>query len=88
MAWFVYLLQCADDTLYCGITTNLEKRIRQHNGEIIGGAKYTKARQPCKLVYSETVKNRSEASKREHAIKKLTRPAKLALIIQKIIKNQ
>ena len=78
--WYVYLLRCADNTLYCGITTDLQKRLRQHNGELIGGAKYTKVRQPCELVYSEQVENRSEASKREYAIKKLSKASKEKLI--------
>lgn len=78
--WFVYLLRCADNTLYCGITTNLQKRLRQHNGELVGGAKYTKVRQPCELVYSEKSDSRSEASKREAAIKKLSKAAKETLI--------
>lgn len=80
MNWSVYLLECADNTLYCGITTNLEKRVRQHNGELVGGAKYTKVRQPCKLAYSELAENRSVASKREYEIKKLTRRQKTALV--------
>lgn len=80
MNWSVYLLECADNTLYCGITTNLKKRVRQHNGELVGGAKYTKIRQPCKLVYSESAKDRSEASKRELEIKKLSRQQKTVLI--------
>lgn len=79
-AWSVYLLRCADNTLYCGITTNLKKRLKQHNGELVGGAKYTKVRQPCELVYSERSENRSSASKRECEIKKLTREQKLKLI--------
>jgi len=74
--WFVYLLRCADNSLYCGITTNLEKRLRQHNGELTGGAKYTKARQPCQLVYFEKSESRSTASKREYEIKRLSRTAK------------
>ena len=78
--WFVYLLRCADDTLYCGVTTNLQKRLRQHNGELVGGAKYTKVRQPCELVYSETSEDRRSATKREYAIKQLTRSQKLVLI--------
>jgi len=78
--WYVYLLRCADNSLYCGITTNLEKRLRQHNGELIGGAKYTKVRQPCQLVYSEQADNRSEASKREYAIKRLSKVSKEQLI--------
>ncbi|WEJ63783.1 GIY-YIG nuclease family protein [Thiomicrorhabdus lithotrophica] len=80
--WYVYLLRCADNSLYCGITTDLQKRLRQHNGELIGGAKYTKVRQPCELVYSETSENRSEASKREYAIKQLTKSTKELMIQQ------
>lgn len=78
--WVVYLLRCADHTLYCGITTNLEKRLRQHNGEIKGGAKYTQSRRPCELVYHEITENRQTASQREYAIKQLTRTQKEALI--------
>ncbi|MEA1990093.1 MAG: GIY-YIG nuclease family protein [Pseudomonadota bacterium] len=74
--WFVYLLRCADNSLYCGITTNLQKRLRQHNGELTGGAKYTKTRQPCELVYSESAEDRSSASKREYEIKQLSKTAK------------
>ncbi|MEA1989661.1 MAG: GIY-YIG nuclease family protein [Pseudomonadota bacterium] len=79
--WYVYLLRCADNTLYCGITTNLEKRLRQHNGELIGGAKYTKVRQPCELVYFESAENRSVASKREYDIKQFSKNTKEALIL-------
>jgi len=78
--WFVYLLRCADQSLYCGITTNLTKRLRQHNGELVGGAKYTKTRQPCLLVYSELQSSRSQAAKREASIKKKTKIAKETLI--------
>ncbi len=78
--WFVYLLRCADQTLYCGITTNLDKRLRQHNGCLVGGAKYTKARQPCVLVYSETTQTRSDAAKREAVIKKMLKADKEALV--------
>ena len=79
--WFVYLIRCSDQSLYCGITTDLKKRIRQHNGELVGGAKYTQARQPCQLVYSEPALNRSEASKREADIKKLAKSDKEALVL-------
>ncbi len=77
--WLVYILECSDNTLYTGITTNLEKRIEQHN---VGadGAKYTRVRRPVKCVYQEPQKNRSEATKREMAIKKLSRVKKLQLI--------
>jgi putative endonuclease len=78
--WTVYLLRCRDDNLYCGITNHLEQRIRQHNGEIKGGAKYTRANSPCELVYQEKAKDRSAASKREYEIKSMTRENKLLLI--------
>ena len=80
--WVVYILQCADDTLYTGITNDLEKRLQQHNGELKNGAKYTRGRQPVTLVYSETSNSRSEASKREYVIKSLNRIQKQALIAQ------
>jgi putative endonuclease len=78
--WVVYILQCADDTLYTGITNDLEKRLQQHNGELNNGAKYTRSRQPVALVYSESSSSRSEASKREYAIKRLSRLQKQSLI--------
>ncbi|BCN92372.1 hypothetical protein THMIRHAM_01570 [Thiomicrorhabdus immobilis] len=83
-SWSVYLLRCADNSLYCGITTNLKKRLRQHNGELVGGAKYTKTRQPCELAYCETYDNRSDASKREYEIKQLSKQAKERLILDAI----
>jgi len=77
--WFVYILECSDKTLYTGITNNLEKRIEQHNSGQ-EAAKYTRARRPVKCVYQEIHLNRSEATKREFAIKKLARKEKLKLI--------
>jgi putative endonuclease len=82
-SWQVYLLKCCDDSLYCGISNDLEKRLKQHSGEIKRGAKYTLSRKPCVLVYQEQAENRSEALKREAEIKKMTRPAKLALVDSK-----
>jgi putative endonuclease len=79
MSYFVYILECSDESLYTGITTNVIKRLDEHN-DSCKGAKYTKARRPVKLVYEETSLNRSTASKREYAIKKLTRLKKLQLI--------
>ena len=78
--WWVYLLKCANNSLYCGITNDLPRRLRQHNGDIKGGAKYTRANAPCHLVYQEVMKDRSEASKREYEIKQMDRSVKLALI--------
>ncbi len=75
--WVCYLLQCADGTLYCGVTNGLEKRIAMHNaGE---GAKYTRGRTPVKLVHAEDCCDKSAALKRERAIKRLSRAEKLAL---------
>ncbi len=78
-----YILICSDNTLYTGITTDLERRIKEHNGESLWWAKYTKTRQPVELLYYESHNNRSEASKREYEIKKMTRAQKLQLISQK-----
>ncbi len=78
--WTIYILECGDKTLYCGITNNIENRLTQHNGEIKGGAKYTRSRQPLELVYQESALSRSEALKREIVIKKMTRKTKTALI--------
>lgn len=79
MSYFVYILQCNDDTLYTGITTDIARRIDEHNNSD-KGAKYTKLRRPVSLVYVEEQDNRSTASKREHFIKKLKREDKLRLI--------
>lgn len=77
--WFVYMVSCADGSIYTGITTNLKRRINQHNSTK-GGAKYTRGRQPVALVYSEEFANRSLASKQENILKKLTAAQKLSLI--------
>ena len=78
--WLIYILECRDGSLYCGITNNLEKRLKQHTGEIKGGAKYTRSHWPCKLVYKEKSASRSKASQRESIIKKMTKDEKQALI--------
>ncbi|MCP5381110.1 MAG: GIY-YIG nuclease family protein [Kordiimonadaceae bacterium] len=78
--WVLYILKCGDDSLYTGITNDLEKRLSDH--EAGNGAKYTRGRGPFQLVYSEKLKNRSEASKREAQIKKLSRTEKQQLINQ------
>ena len=74
---YVYILRCADDTLYTGWTTDLKKRIQAHNQK--KGAKYTKSRTPVSLFYWEEFETKSEALKREAAIKKLPRSSKLLL---------
>ena len=77
MGWHTYIIKCNDDSLYTGITINLEKRLAAHNAG--KGAKYTASRRPVQLVYREEAANRSEASKRENTIKRLNRNDKLAL---------
>ena len=78
--WLIYILECRDGSLYCGITNNIEKRLKQHKGEIIGGAKYTRSHWPCKLVYKEKSASRSQAQQRETIIKKMSKDEKQALI--------
>ena len=77
--YYLYILKCADETLYTGITTDLKRRVVEHNSSKLG-AKYTHSRRPVKLVYSKGFKNRSSASKEEARIKKLKRVDKLTLI--------
>jgi putative endonuclease len=77
--WYVYILQCSDGSLYTGITVDLDRRLDEHNNSK-KGAKYTRARRPVQMMYSEIYENRSLASKRESAIKKLSRSEKLTLL--------
>lgn len=79
MSYFVYILECSDKTLYTGIAKDVNKRLDEHNYSD-KGAKYTKARRPVKLLYTESLEDRSSACKREYAIKKLSREEKLELI--------
>ena len=76
--WKLYMLRCADGSLYTGITTDVDKRITAHNAG--KGAKYTRSRRPVELVYSENCEDHSVALKRELEIKALTREQKLKLI--------
>ena len=85
--YHLYILKCSDKTLYTGITTDLKRRVGEHNGKKSGGksviklgAKYTASRRPVKLVYSKKFRNRSTASRAEAQIKKLSRFEKLKLI--------
>ncbi len=79
--WFVYILRCADDTLYTGVTTDPERRLREHNAGGKLGARYTRARRPVELAYQELAADKAEAYRREAAIKKLKREAKLATFL-------
>lgn len=78
--WFVYILICSDDTFYTGITTDLERRLRQHNWEIFWWAKYTRARILVQIIYVAKFKNKSDASKEEYRIKQLSRKEKEKLV--------
>jgi len=78
---YTYLLRCADNTLYCGWTNDLEKRLAAHNAGL--GAKYTKSRLPVTLVYYEEYDTKEEAMRREFRIKRLTRAEKMKLIESK-----
>jgi len=81
MPYFVYLLECRDGSFYCGYTTDVQKRVVNHNKGI--GSKYTKRRRPVKLIYFEELPSMSEALKREYAIKQFSRKAKEDLVNSK-----
>lgn len=76
--WWVYILRCKDGTLYTGVTTDLARRLAQHNAGT--ASKYTRSRRPVEMVYREPAKSHGDALRRELAIKKLPRPTKDALI--------
>lgn len=80
MNYYLYILRCVDDSLYTGITTNLDRRLAEHNESPKKGAKYTRTKKPCILVYTEEYPDRSRATKREQEIKKWSRARKDALI--------
>jgi len=80
--YYIYILKCADATLYTGITTDLKRRLEEHNRTKLG-ARYTSSRRPVELVYSKKFKNRSLVSREEIRIKKLKRNEKLKLIYEK-----
>ncbi len=76
--WYIYILQCADNTLYTGVTTDVRARLATHNAG--KGAKYTRGRLPAVLLYQENTANRSTALQRERAIKKMRAAAKRLLV--------
>lgn len=78
-SWRVYLLRCADGTLYTGVTVDMRRRLRQHNGELAGGARYTRSRRPVTLLWERSAANRSVAQAMESRLRRLTRGQKLAL---------
>jgi putative endonuclease len=78
MPWFIYILRCSDGSFYTGYINNLEKRLESHNAG--NGAKYTRSRRPCEVVYTELFETKGAAMKREYRVKKWTRAQKQALI--------
>jgi putative endonuclease len=74
--WYVYFLRCADNSLYAGITTDLSRRLDEHNFSNKLGAKYTRVRRPVSLVFSEELSSRSEATRKEYQLKKLPKANK------------
>ena len=79
-AWHVYLVQCADGTLYCGIAKDLARRLSEHNGVLPGGARYTRGRRPVVLLASKTCSGKGEALKLERVIKSRPRAKKLSFM--------
>jgi putative endonuclease len=78
--WYVYLLACSDGSHYTGVTVDLERRLRQHNGELAGGARYTRPRRPVHLVWSQDAESRSVAQRIEAALKQLSKAQKVRLV--------
>ncbi|MCL4382319.1 MAG: GIY-YIG nuclease family protein [Patescibacteria group bacterium] len=83
MKWYVYIVECSDGSLYTGITTDIKRRIIEHNNDNIKGAKSLRPKRPVTLKYFEEYNNQSEARKRESAIKKWARDYKIKLILNK-----
>lgn len=79
--WYVYILECADETLYTGTTDDIDERVAKHNAG--KGAKYTRGRGPVKVIYTRSFKSRSEACKYEYELKQLSRVDKLGVIQSK-----
>ena len=78
--YYLYILRCSDNSLYCGQTKDLQKRIQEHNFDNVKSAKYTKGKRPVKLVYFEKYKTINEVLKREFEIKKLTKEKQEVLV--------
>ena len=79
--WLVYLLECADGTLYCGVTNNMDRRLSQHNGQIPGGARYTRGRRPVLLLANRACGDKSEALRLEKAVKSRPKTHKLQFLL-------
>ncbi len=78
--YYVYIIECQNGDLYTGVTTDIKRRLKQHNGELKGGAKFTKGKSPVVLKYKIEAENRSEAQKIEYQIKKMDKLKKIDLI--------
>jgi len=78
--FYVYIVRCSDASLYTGMTRDIEKRLQMHNGEMAGGARYTRSRRPVRLAYLEAHPSRSAAMRREREIKKLSKKKKETLV--------
>jgi len=85
--WNVYILRCSDNSLYTGITRDLNRRLNEHNNNDRLASAYTRARRPVTIVYQESYPDRSSASKREAEIKKMTKHEKEKLILEKYVKK-
>lgn len=84
MAWWVYLVECADGTLYCGVATDLERRLAEHNGQRPGGARYTASRRPVRLVAAKACADRSQACRLELAVKRLPKRKKASCLLEEL----
>lgn len=82
--WKMYVLRCKDGSYYCGITTDTKRRLKEHNESSKKGAKYTRSRKPCILLYEEPHENRSKASKAEAKFKKKTKKQKTQYLVDKV----
>ena len=82
MNYYFYILRCSDNSLYCGITTDLDRRVTEHNSRTFKGAKYTRAKGPVKLVYHEDFEDMSTALRREAEVKKWKNAQKEELIVK------
>lgn len=88
MKWRVYILKSARGYFYVGVTTDVKRRLLEHNGEKKGGAKYTKANRPYVLVWSRACVSRSDAQAREYALKQLSHEEKEALVRKSVAKRE
>ena len=83
--WYFYVVKCSDNSFYAGVTTELTRRVKEHNGDDRRGAKYTRSRRPVELIYSEEYPSRSAAQKEEYRFKQLDRKTKEHVISEKLL---